>query len=251
MGTKGLSLMSNYILLVNFYDAKHYLRSEELIFTLSENVKNDCISKIIVFNEAKKEPVESDKITYIDTEKRMRFKDFFEYANKHLVGERCILANADMVITEDIQKLDSQCLKALFVCLSRWDQGGKGLEMGGDSQDTWIFDAPLREGFVNNTDFNMGVVFCDNVLAYLAHENGYVPWNPSKDVRTKHVHNSQHRRRPTNPKETVTESGVKLIGFPPMEALKITDGRYMLVPPIHIGEDIKVDVMGSTTTGRS
>ena len=49
--------MSNYILLVNFYDAKHYLRSKELVFALSQNVKNDCISRIIVFNEAKKDGV--------------------------------------------------------------------------------------------------------------------------------------------------------------------------------------------------
>lgn len=87
----------------------------------------------------------------------------------------------------------------------------------------------------------MGVNFCDNVLAYLAHKHGYVPWNPSKDIKTKHIHNSQYR---------LTQPGAKE-GQPSTEVLKITDGNYLLVHPGHIGEEIKVDLMTSEKVGRS
>ena len=234
--------MSN-TLLVGFYNTSSEMRNKELFFSLEENEKNDCISRIIVFNETNKNPIDSDKITYIDVSgcERTTYKDYFEYANEHLVGERCILANADIVITEDIEKIESRCLKNILVCLTRWDQEGKGLEMGADSQDTWIFDPPLRGEFVNSGDFYMGVNFCDNVLAYLAHKHGYMSWNPSKDIKTKHIHNSQYRPAQPGAKE----------GQPSTEVLKITDGNYLFVHPGHIEEEIKVDLMGSTKVGRS
>jgi hypothetical protein len=236
--------MSDHVLLVGFYNSGNTVRNKELIFSLKENEKNDCISRIVVFNEADKNPIESDKITYVDVSNcgRVTYKDYFEYANEHLVGQRCILANADIVITEDIEKIAGQCLKNILVCLSRWDQGGKGLEMGADSQDTWIFDPPLKQELANEADYPFGVLFSDNVLSYLAHKHGYIPWNPSKDIKTKHVHNSRYR--PVQP-------GAKKGAYASMEALKVTDGSYLLVHPTHIGDEIKIDLMGSTKTGRS
>ena len=236
--------MSDHVLLVGFYNVNSSHRESELIFSLKENVKNDHISRIVVFNETKGKyskipcPVESDKITYIDVSEggRMTYKDYFEYANENLSGQRCILANADIVITEDIDKIESRCLKSIMVCLTRWDQGGKGLQMGGDSQDTWIFDTPLKQEFVDEMDYTFGVLFSDNVLSYLAHKHGYIPWNPSKDIRTKHVHSSQYR--PIQP-------GAKEGEHASMEALKVTDGSYLLVHPTHIGDEVKIDLMGS------
>ena len=245
--------MSDHVLLVGFYNTDSKMRNKELIFSLKENEKNDCISQIVVFNEANKNPIESDKITYVDVSgcERMTYKDYFEYANEHLVGQRCILANADIVITEDIDKIESRCLKNILVCLSRWDQEAKGLQMGGDSQDTWIFDAPLKQELVNETDYTFGVLFSDNVLSYLAHKHGYMPWNPAKDIRTKHVHSSQHRPLQPGAGDRVLENGVELKGFPSMEALKVTGGNYLFVYPTKIEDEIKIDLMGSTKTGRS
>ena len=58
--------MSDHVLLVGFYNSGNTMRNKELIFSLKENEKNDCISRIVVFNEADKNPIESDKITYVD-----------------------------------------------------------------------------------------------------------------------------------------------------------------------------------------
>ena len=236
--------MSDHVLLVGFYTTNSAARNKELIFSLKENEKNDCISRIIVFNETNKNPIESDKITYVDVSdcERMTYKDYFEYANEHLSGQRCILVNADIVVTEDIEKIKSRCLKNILVCLSRWDEEAKGLQMGADSQDTWIFDAPLKQGLVDDADYILGVLFSDNVLSYLAHKHGYVPWNPAKDIITKHIHNSQHR--PLQP-------GAKEGEHASMEALNVSDGNYLFVYPVHIGEEIKVDLMTSEKVGRS
>ena len=72
--------MSDHVLLVGFYNTDSKMRNKELIFSLKENEKNDCISQIVVFNEANKSPIESDKITYVDVSgcERMTYKDYFE-----------------------------------------------------------------------------------------------------------------------------------------------------------------------------
>jgi len=231
----------HYVLMVSFYQSDNSLRTEELIFALSENVRNRCISRIIVFNESNENPIESDKITYVDVSAReqMTYKDFFEYANEHLVGERCILANADIVITEDIMKLSFRDLEGVFICLSRWDKGGgqnnvDGIQ-GGDSQDTWIFMSPVKQGLVNDSDYTLGVLFSDSALSYLAIKNGYIPWNPAKDVVTNHIHQTGYR--PYKSPEVQAE------------ALDVTDGHYTILDPTHIEEEIKTRTFRET--GRS
>jgi hypothetical protein len=222
-----------YVLLVGFYQTFREDRDKELLFCLQENIKNRLISELVVFNETDDEPVKSDKITYIKTDKRLTYKQYFEYANKHLEKRRCIISNVDIVISEDIQKLDSIKLEGAFVCLTRWDINGVALEMGADSQDTWIFQSPVNEKLTNSADYDLGVLFSDNVLSLLAYRSGYMPFNPSKDIVTKHVHGSDFR----NPsKESVNE------------ALRVTDGSYMLVHPNKMGEKVDVDFMTSSKT---
>ena len=225
--------MHKYILLVGFYQTSREDRDKELLFCLQENVKNRFISELIVFNETDSKPVKSDKITYIKTSKRLTYKKYFEYANKHLAKRRCIISNADIVISEDIQKLDLIKLERAFVCLTRWDINGDKLEMGGDSQDTWIFQSPVNEQLTNSADYDLGVLFSDNVLSLLAYHSGYMPFNPAQDIVTKHVHSSEFR----NPSKGSVN-----------KALNVTNGSYMFVHPHKMGEQVNVDFMTSTKT---
>jgi hypothetical protein len=55
-----------------------------------------------------------------------------------------------------------------------------------DSQDTWIFLGSVNN--INLADFTLGVCGCDNKIAYLLGENGYYVINPSKTLKTYHLH---------------------------------------------------------------
>jgi hypothetical protein len=222
--------MHKYALLVGFYDTPDKDRNSELLFSLQENVKNKHISNIVVFNETPDVPVDSDKIVYVNINSRMTYKNYFKYANKHLSGQRCIIANSDIVISHDLEKFQSVKIDKAFICLSRWDKDGKRLESGGDSQDTWIFQSPVKEGLVKDADYPLGCLFSDIVLSFLAAKNNYMLWNPSKDIVTRHIHQSEFR----NPSDSSKQ-----------EALNKTNGRYMLVHPNHMGEEIKVNIMES------
>jgi len=207
-----------YVMMVGFYESTNKDRNRELVSCLRENAGNQYISRLIVFNETEDRPLKSKKITYIDINKRMTYKDYFEYANANLQGETCILANADIVVTEDIKKLDRVRMDGVFVCLSRWNSTGEAREAGGDSQDTWVFKTPVEQTLVGATGYNLGIQFCDNVLSILAYRSGYMLFNPSEEIVTKHIHSSEFRTEETN-SET---------------ALGVTGGRYSLVPPSHL-----------------
>jgi hypothetical protein len=222
--------MLEYVMLVGFYKTSDKKRNEEIIFCLEQNSKHGFLKEIVVFNETDGNPLESDKITYINVDKRLTYKQYFQYANENHSGSRCIVLNADIVLTEDIRKLDYINIERAFVCLSRWDNEGKKLQMGADSQDVWIFEAPVNKQLTNSADYDLGVLFSDNVLSLLAYHSGYMPLNPAKDIVTKHIHSSDFRNQSKDAAN---------------KALNVTNGNYMLVHPNKIGEQINVDFMTS------
>ena len=172
-------------------------------------------------------PVSSTKIKYIDTDRRMSYKDYFEYANANLQDKVCVLINSDIVLTEDIAKLNKVHMKNAFICLSRWNESGETREGGGDSQDTWVFKSPVDEGLVKMADYNMGTQFCDSVLSYLACLNGYMLFNPSEEIVTRHIHSSKFRSEETGS----------------TKALQVTDGLYMIVHPSYLLGEVKIEVL--------
>ena len=77
--------------------------------------------------------------------------------------------------------------------LSRYDIDARGkavLWAHPDSQDTWIVRGGPHEV---DAPFPMGVPGCDNALLYALQVAGFKVSNPSKTIRTYHLHNSAHR----------------------------------------------------------
>ena len=73
--------------------------------------------------------------------------------------------------------------------LSRWDVNADGSAThynNSGSQDTWIFRGAIR--MVEGANFTQGVAGCDNKIAYLLTEAGYVVTNPSTTIKTYHLH---------------------------------------------------------------
>lgn len=77
----------------------------------------------------------------------------------------------------------------LCLALSRWDVMPDGSVVHHDhrdSQDLWIFYGK-PQGI--DASFTMGNPGCDNALAWLIKQAGYTVLNPSKTIRTYHLHN--------------------------------------------------------------
>jgi len=125
-----------------------------------------------------------------------KFSELFDLAQEDKIN---ILANGD-IFFDDTSQLEKIFHIPYNVCyaLSRWElpEGGKPGEGKlfdrADSQDVWIFRGRLNllPGFGS---YNMGILGCDNRLAWELDHNGYGVLNPSKTIKTWHYHNSKYR----------------------------------------------------------
>lgn len=191
------------ILLTGFYPDKDINRLNEFLDCIRRNVANDQLHEIHLFIE---DPLRVDelvaayplfaatKIRLIPHGRRLMYRDLIAYANRHLTGRRVIIANADIYFDHTLARLETYDLLGRILCLSRWDVQADGSTCLFDhpaSQDAWIFQAPIREF---RCDFHLGVLGCDNRLAWEADHAGLIVTNPSRSVRANHLHLSQVRR---------------------------------------------------------
>jgi hypothetical protein len=191
------------LLLVGFYSDPDPGRLREFLECLRRNAENPHIHGIHVMAEdaaAAQQLAEwlsvgnQNKITLIEHGRRLTFQAAFGYANEWLSGRRVIIANADIFFDETLGLLESHDLTNVLLCLSRWDVGHDGSTCFFDhpgSQDAWIFDAPIRPF---DCDFHLGLLGCDNRLAWEAAHAGLLLSNPSWSIRANHLHLTGVRR---------------------------------------------------------
>ena len=186
------------ILLTGLYNEPNPNRRAELRECLRRNAENKFIEQVIVFNEDSREPEVDDvlslpKIKLIQHGKRVTFKDLFAYANRQPRGTTVIIANADIFFDCTLGRLERYSLNGKLLCLSRWDvqpDGSANFFEHPSSQDAWIFETPI---VTFNCDFQMGLLGCDNRLAWEADHAGLELSNPGRTVRANHLHVSQVR----------------------------------------------------------
>jgi hypothetical protein len=191
------------VLLAGFYQDADPDRRAELLECVRRNVANDLIEAIHLFVE---EPIAAEallaaypelataRIRLIEHGRRLTYRDLFGYANRQLPGQRVIVANADIYFDHTLARLDGYDLSDRLLCLSRWDvqaDGSTRLFDHAGSQDAWVFRAPLPD---LRSDFHLGVLGCDNRLAWEADHAGLTLSNPARSVRAHHLHLSQVRR---------------------------------------------------------
>ena len=59
------------------------------------------------------------------------------------------------------------------------DNSNLSLQIRSDSQDAWLFQAPLNRSVEALSDFFLGLPRCDNRLAAILEEAGHLPQNPA------------------------------------------------------------------------
>jgi hypothetical protein len=191
------------ILLMGFYQDADISRRGEFLECLQRNAANDRLDEIHLFIE---EPLRLDQLSTVHPlldgakmhliahGRRVTYQDLFAYANRHLQGRRVIIANADIYFDHTLARLDGYDLAGKLLCLSRWDVQPDGSAYFFEhpaSHDAWIFQAPIR---LFPCNFHLGVLGCDNRLAWEAEHAGLALSNPSRSLRAYHLHMSQIRR---------------------------------------------------------
>lgn len=214
-------------LVTTYYQSKNKLRKFEMVQCLIENCHNKLIDEIIVLvdEHIKVIPIRSSKVRFINVLGRPTYQTLFSIANQ-FGGQYKIIANGDIFFKEqDIKNIHSNLKKHESYALSRWDisSGGARHWNHWDSQDAWIFNGEIRKG---NYEYEMGVAGCDNKIAYAIECAGYKVSNPSKTIRSYHLHK-------TGSRTYMNENGEVLFRLPP---------PYTLITPTFIGEEFSVVV---------
>jgi hypothetical protein len=184
-------------LLFNYYEDRNNARKKEIDFCLRMNLANPLMKVII-----------------LETPGKPQYKQMFDFVNKITGPEDInIIANSDIFFDESI---GLTCKMNLNECwaLSRWDWYNENSIQffdRSDSQDCWIFKGPIKP--INST-FTLGTLGCDNRIAHDIHQAGYNISNPSRSVKTYHVHNSavrNYRKTDVVPKPYLTIPTSELI----------------------------------------
>ena len=103
-----------------------------------------------------------------------------------------IWCNSDIFFDDTIQLVSKIGHNELWA-LARWEwrpDGSATHFYRPDSQDSWIVRGKVENV---NANFPFGIPGSDNKLAYQFKEAGYKISNPSKTIKTYHVHNSNIR----------------------------------------------------------
>jgi len=177
------------VFLTNWYNDKNEQRAAELKRCVEKTVDGFDVDRVICLHERGEEcPVAGAENVLIPH--RPVYKDFFDVANQLTEkGDIVIISNTDIYPEGGVAELIENIKANEVFALSRWDEDSAGNKTHldrWDSQDVWIFKAPIN--IPANCDFRLGQAGCDNAIAERLQSVGYSVSNPSKDVKFIHYH---------------------------------------------------------------
>lgn len=186
-------------LFINLYRDKNPVRQKELEKCLSLNLLNKKIQTIYCIIERDFDAFDligNEKVALIKMNERPTYKDYFNlinvYASENTVSA---IANSDIYFdAAGVQLIEDYLQHNECYALSRWDvlpNGSTRHYIRPDSQDVWGFRGKIKP--VQGADFRQSLAGCDNAIAYYLERAGYEIKNPSKTIKTYHIHNSNIR----------------------------------------------------------
>lgn len=189
-------------LFLSYYLDKNKDRQRELDECLFRNIENPLINEIHLLLEypSDEELITDKKIITAHIKSRPSYSVFFDYINSinPAPNDISILANSDIYFDDTLSLLGKYSDKQVLA-LCRYDiKDNKAVFMNSwDSQDTWIFKGKIRQ--VPDSDFSLGKAGCDNAIANRLERAGYSVINPSRTIKTYHLHETQvHNYNPND-----------------------------------------------------
>lgn len=186
---KRAKLPGKVALFTSYFEQQYGDRQRELRRVMELNIACDSIDVIYNLGKAWEHP----KVINVEGYDRPTYTEFISFMQT-VEADWYILTNSDIYFTSEIEDIKSLNMDGKVLCLSRWDVLHNGNAKLFDyewTQDTWIWKGAPKS--LKNVDFTMGLPACDNRLAYEIAELGLKPINPSKEIKTYHLHLSNKR----------------------------------------------------------
>lgn len=181
-------------LFINYYIDNNPERKKELITCFIKNGLCKNIDRAFVVVEdvdAVIDQSKGKKLNIILLQGRPTFEFYFKLINSVTAdGDINIIANTDIYFDDENLELiknniqDNECF-----ALARWDIyfDGKPQHFNRrDTNDVWVFKGKIKD--IPDCDFTLGLPGCDNAICERIQRAGYVVKNPSKDIRSYHLH---------------------------------------------------------------
>lgn len=182
-------------LFVSVYNEPHEDRKKELDYCLNKNIENASIDRIYILLEPDTEYSNSEKETIIQLSERPTFKSYFKAVNSVSTSQDInIIINSDIYFeASDINKIKARLNNKKCFALTRYDLHddltATFLDRR-DSQDSWCFQGKVRYAQIE-CDFYLGKPGCDNRIAHELKKVRYEITNPSRSIKSYHLHNTQ------------------------------------------------------------
>ena len=213
----------NVNLITSFYIDKNEKRQQEIEYCLIENFRNPTISKVAAFLCDEESNIRINEIIqtyYLDKNKfqpilygatkRPTYDDHFS-VTQQFKDDINIISNSDIMFDEyGITSMIDYFLdngKKKCIALSRYELKNDYSHVNAShldyewSQDCWIFYGGVDSD--ESYSFPLGKPGCDNRIAFVLAQNGYEVINPSKTIRTYHLHLSQVRHYTSNDSDRI------------------------------------------------
>lgn len=201
----------NVLLFQNFYIDDNEIRNQEFLDTLTKNIANTYIDKIILIvnkNDLLQNItlLNNKKITlhYVDTLNKISYETLYSVISEYGQSKDiCWWANLDIQFNETIvfckNYIDSE---NDLICLSRHEETGGLCINPSRSHDAWCFlyDTDKLNLLINNDVckiINFGDVNSELQNAAVLIHTGYIPYNPTNKIIIQHNH-LNHIREYTN-----------------------------------------------------
>jgi hypothetical protein len=197
-------------ILTSLYVDKNPLRIEEYKLALLLNLKNPHVNHVHVLwdncgGEIEHFITPHEKLTVTSHDGRPSFKTLFEYCNSQEPYAPWCVCNGDIVVTDDVHKLQSINMNNNLLALTRWEFVSEtDISIFHEherpnkySQDTWCFKSPILVPSELEL-IRMGEVACDSKLSdvYKHYHRGI--YNPCLDIKTLHLHLQNSRTQTYN-----------------------------------------------------
>ena len=208
LATSTMFAQDSFILMTVLYNEIHGRRMQEYITCLERNMAHRLIEKVHVLYDTSRDNANNKllqilknqhvSLTYVTG--RPTYSFCFKLANEYYPNRKIILSNADIYFNDTLLLLQEYDLTNKFLALTRWNvqkngkmklQHARRAKDNIWSQDTWIFQTPLRDFRVDTTQ--LSTINCDTWIAYRAKKVGLEVINPCLDIQCCHLHLSQVR----------------------------------------------------------
>jgi len=191
-------------IILQTYPEQNQDRLNELILCIVSNLQNKHIQKVINLCEGDNDNYLPDIIRnhskYICNTgyPRLTYKTAFDYSNQHLHNQIVGLINTDIMLDENfnVNELKKVFVDKVVIANARHEMdisnGTSFLDENfkkmyhANTQDAWFYKTPIH---VENSDFELGLVGCDNAIAHRLQASGYTVFNMPERFKIIHVDN--------------------------------------------------------------